>query len=180
MTTVNSIWQMSHNTPELNISPFELKAILNYSIHLISHLAELKYFDKNKALDVLLTNVIFEKTNPLPHKKFKDHSDYTPAPIYFDDLMDRSSLLLGMGSIELKHEVIRYSHSLIEYLANTYNFNKDSTIMEMTNPDILPYIKTTKPDTIDQSILEISLITNNKVYKEKYGRADPYPKWEEL
>ena len=148
MTTFNSIWQMSHNKPEVTISPFQLTAIINYSIHLVTYLAEQKSFNKEKALSDLLSNVIFEETNPLPHKKFKNHSDYTPGPIYFNDLMDRSSLLLGMGSNEIKHEVINYSHLLIEYLANTYNFDKDSTIYEMTNPDILPYIRTTKQAAI--------------------------------
>jgi hypothetical protein len=180
MTTFNSIWQKAYNKPEVAISPFQLKAIINYSIHLVTYLAEQKYFDKEKALSDLLTNVIFEETNPLPHKKFKDHSQYEPAPIYFNDLMDRSSLLLGMGSNELKHEVINYSYLLIEYLANTYNFDKDSTIYEMTNPDILPYIRTTKQDIAHQKVWEISLTVSNQKYKERYGREDPYPKWEEL
>ena len=180
MTTVNSIWQKSYNTPEVAISPFQLKAIINYSIHLITYLAEQKNFDKEKALSTLLTNVIFEETRPLPHIKFKDHSNYTPGPIYFNDLMDRSSLLLGMGSNELKQEVINYSHLLIDYLANTYDFDKDETIYEMTNPDILPYIRTTKQDIAHQKIWEISLSVSNQKYKERYGREDQYPICEEL
>ena len=180
MATFNSLWESSYNKPEVAISPFQLKAIINYGIQLVTHLAEQKYFDKEKALSDLLTNVIFEETNPLPHRKFKDHSEYAPAPIYFNDLMDRSSILLGMGSNELKQEVIKYSYSIIGYLANIYNFDKDSTIYELTNPDILPYIITNEQDIAHQKIWEVSLTVNNQTYKETYGREDPYPRWEEL
>ena len=147
---------------------------------MVAHLAEQKHFDKEKTLSDLLKNVIFEETNPLPHRKFKDHSKYEPAPIYFNDLMDRSSLLLGMGSNELKHEVIKYSHLIIDYLANRYNFDKDSTILELTNPDILPYIRTNEQDIAHQKIWEVSLAVSNQTYKEIHGREDPYPRWEEL
>lgn len=180
MATFNSLWETSYNKPEISISPFQLKAIINYGIHLVTHLAEQKCFDKEKALSHLLQNVIFEETNPLPHRKFKDHSQYEPAPIYFNDLMDRTSLLLGMGSNELKQEVIKYSYSIIGYLANTYNFDKDSTILELTNPDILPYIRTAEQDIVHQKMWEVSLAVSNQTYKEIHGREDPYPRWEEL